>query len=430
MKILLMAIAAVLLVAGCTTPSTKRQPQQSVDIGSAPDDRSTMFDKLKVYRSYFQIQLESKTAEQFEIWYETADNGWDTFQMAVQADEKFATILDDRRLSDNQATAGWPQPPKKLVRPPRELEGVAQRIINAVPKTFPKDKIKNILITYMGRAARIVAFQYVPTAPHDAKQPYRRGSTAEKHYLVNTKTGKFKEFGGASSGGGSLREPYSKTTPTSWVYVVLPKEAEGNPILGLNFFDQPGEIPSCMVAPIKSAEKQVMKAIANRVREMESGLGLASDQILAKLLAAQGNDLVPQGLEQKLEINASVYGRSASGGNEVDSSVKISTPIQANSVINYTDAKSGIDFTINLDLANKNISVMARRDGHTAQGQSALFEIKSMVSNGQTFLQTDVEAIDRISLDLPGSGKVTNYDIFFGRMSPSDFLIPAGSSCQ
>lgn len=434
MKSFLTIITAIMFVSGCTSTSLNRKPQQSVDIGIG-DSAGQMFKDLKTFRTYFQIQLESKMAEQFEVWYETKDNGWDVFQMAVQADEKFTAIPEDRRLSDHTARAGWPQPPKKVVKPPQALEGVAQRIKNAVPVTFPKDKIKNIIIVYLGQWARVSAYQYSPTAPHDAAKPYRRGRTAERFFFVNTKTGSTKEFGGGSSGGGSLNEPYNQVLPTSWVHVALPKEAEGNPILDLHFFraDEygPSEIPSCLVDSLNTSEKLMMKAIVKRAREMETGKGLSSKLILSKILLEQSNDPVPVNVEQRMEISGSIYGRSAKDfGNVVDSSLKILAPIKMNQVITHVDAKSGVKLTFNMDLSGGKLSAVAERDGNTAQAETALYEVEAIDVNGQSFLMSDVETVDRIALKLPGSGDVKNYDIFLGRMTASPFLIPTGSSCQ
>ena len=437
MKSFLNVIVALIFITGCASSGLKRQPQQSADIGTVT--QPSLFKDLKTFRSYFQIQLESKMSEQFEVWYEEDGGRWSVFHMAVKADEKFTTIPDDRLLSTHMIYAVRPEPQATVAKLPKSLEGVAQRIKNAVPATFAKTKIKNIQVVYLGQWARVLAYQHVPRNFYDATNPpdYQPGRTAERYFFVNTKTNQIKPFGGGTSDDSVMTEPYNKVLPTSWVHVALPKEAEGNPVLGLDAFRatewEPSQIPPCLLTSLEKSEKLLLKAIVKRAREMETGKGLSSQAILAQNLLTQGNDPLPPGLEQRVNIDGYIFNYTESGiGDLPQIRFQILAPVKKNQKINHVDAKSGIDLTFELNLSAKQLSMIATRDGNTVQGTTVLDDkfIKTIDFNGQTVLLSDVYFEPFSELQLPGSGDVSTYNIYPNSITLSPFSIPAGNSCQ
>lgn len=424
-----MGLGVLTLALGCSSPTPKRDPQQSGDIGTKVDKVNPL-SNLKLYRTYFQMELETKTAEHIEVWYETEDDGWDLFDLALNGNEMMTSIPEERRFPSTMAFAGWPSPPDKPVAVPSAIHPAVQNVIKLIPSTFPDKVIKNVVVDYMGHGARINVYEYIRAgAP---KPNYTPGWGGERHYIVDTKKGTLTEFGGG--GGGSSLDFLQGKLPSSWIDINLPRNLEGNTVLNLDFYDEPGQMPSCLQAPLKAQQKRLNTALIRRTREMELKTGLTSDQIFTKVLLKQEPTTLPRNVKQSIDVRLDVYGRSKNGmGNEIDSEVHLVFPVsEFPSTVKLVDAKSGIEFQGTLDLVQGTISVTATRDGKTVQGQRPIKGIEFLKDGKQAMIETGLYTEDQIELNLPGFGTISEFDIYGSRIEAGRFLKPAnaGATCN
>jgi hypothetical protein len=381
-------------------------------------------DRLKPFRSYYQVELESTTAEQFEVWYETDGNGWDTFHLAVQDNEVLTSLPEERRLDPHVAFAGWPRPPKHLSPAPAKLKSLVEQIKNLIPSTFSDKIIKDIKVSYMGRSARAVILQYIPASVYDPADKYRSGSVSERYYLVNTKKGTLQRFGGGSGGGSNMYNSTSGKFPTSWLNLTLPRNIEGSPVLDLMFYQEPGQIPWCIEKTLKGQESRLMSAIVKRVREMEQGTGLTSEQILNKVLAAQESTVLPQQVKQTLTFDFSIYGRIKLG-NQLDGRLNLKFPATMTpTTVTEIDPVTGVEISATLDLTAQTLVIQASRDGNILSKSTALKYVELLVDGSQMMAQGSMYADGEIDMSLPGAGDVRSFDIYPGQISPANFLTP------
>lgn len=181
-------------------------------------------DSLKLFRSYYHIQLESPNAHQFEVWYTVTtgpDAGtWEHFQAALQEKDDASILRPDQYLSSHQVFVGYPEPPQTFTPVPARLKSLEEGLNLAVARNHAGSKPQDVRISYLGKAARVMAYEIVPLV---------RGSNAGKNVAISS--ARFfladlaaqqlgKPLGSSCSGFSSLKvvnENHEPMTQAHWV---------------------------------------------------------------------------------------------------------------------------------------------------------------------------------------------------------------------
>ena len=381
---------------------------------------------LKLYRTYYHLQLQSKTAHQLEVWFQFREEGgdlmWRQFQLAVQKGHDTSKITTKDYLHVQNLVTGRETPPTKYKALPSEIRNLEEGIKEAVLRNHNQLEITDIQIHYLVHAARLNIHELVPISTDDV--PYHRlAFKGHRFVFVDFSTGKFyRQMDSVAVGAFDLKPFGPPIEKPNWVNFLLPKNIEGSSLIAVTLDTNPGEA-------FKLAEQNLMREILEHARKLERGEIVNSP--LESLLQRQGETLLPEGIKQNIELAVEVYGRTADINNQLEHSVVFTIPVRERPFKLVTkDSQTGIIFTITADLSleKPEISIKAETSDGTSEKMVLVSRYDNPVLikdgpritvNGPPFFEGPIN-----SMTLPGNRMYTQFDIFpQGNLLPSYLTI-------
>lgn len=259
-------------------------------------DPAADLSKLKLYRSYFNVALETPTAEQFEVWYAVANKHggsgleWESFQAAILDGDDGSNLDPSDYLSSHQMVAGWPQPPQKNPGPvPPQLKFIEDGLRASVQRNHGHLGIEDTRVIYKGRAARVTVREIIPLSD-EADFTKRTALRGEAHYFANLNTKVMTPFGSGGVGIGSLESSLDHMPSSSrWVDIRIHEKIEGTSFLSMKFETLPSSLH------VQTFNK-LMYAIVRTAQKMEDGVPATSG--IEDIVAKQSPSRLPVGFKQ------------------------------------------------------------------------------------------------------------------------------------
>ena len=383
-------------------------------------------EKLKTYRSYYHVQLESKTAHQFEVWYQFKGNKnfleWSVFQVAANENDDTSRIQKSDYLSTHWFYAGSLQPPKNYTVVPVNLKSLEDGLKKAVRQNHSDVEVTDIQIHYLGKSARLLANEIVPISVN-ADTSKRLAIKGSRFYFADLVNGQLKASGSGGVGFTSLNLDLldEEDTTFNWIDFVLPKQIEGSSLFSLDYESK--------MAPIYlKTKQQLMDQIIATARLLESGGSY--DPSIEKVLEKQGTTLLPDELKQFLTLKVDVYGRTADFNDQLDQRIEFLVPVSDKPfVLEKEDTATGIKFTLAVNLLDKPEFVLSvvGSDGTSYKIQLPCEKEIELVKDGPRTIVNGFLHLENTlgHISLPGSGKYTQFDIYpDARVYPSRFTGP------
>ncbi|MCM0605966.1 MAG: hypothetical protein KA715_07730 [Xanthomonadaceae bacterium] len=115
MKKILSALVVLLFVLTNVQAQENSEPKSALDLE---------IDQLKAFRTYYNVQLESLSAHQLEVWYHSKENQWEIALLALKSSDDASQIKKEQYIPNHTAYAGWPQPAKEYTRVPERFNSM------------------------------------------------------------------------------------------------------------------------------------------------------------------------------------------------------------------------------------------------------------------------------------------------------------------
>lgn len=373
--------------------------------------------KLKLYRTYYHVQLESPTAHQFEVWYQSGEGAedfreWNVFHVAASESSDTSQIKHTDYLSTHQIFVGFPAPPEKFTPVPQQLGKLEEGIRKAVMRNHADLGVKKIQVHYHGSAARVLAYELIPIGAHMAIQGFR-------FCFADLQKGTYRESGSGMNGIGLLALKSATEVPVTdpiWIDFVLPEAIQGSSLFSVESAPELGPV-------YRNSEKELMKRLLATAGAIERGEAL--DSSVGRVLRKQGGTLLPLGIRQYLEFNIDLYGRTADFHDQLSRHFSILIPASEKPfTLEKKDTETGIKCVVTGNLEEGRLSLEVQGpDGTTRRtdlvSDSATFKLikdgPRTASKGPLYTQPEAT-----KLSLPGQGKYYQFDIH-----PNSHLYPS-----
>jgi hypothetical protein len=384
--------------------------------------------KLKIYRNYYSIHLESPEAHQIEVWYKSPDQfgfmQWDWNNVAIQADQDLSKLTKEDFVSINVAIAGWPKPPQDPTPIPAELEPKRAELEAAFRRIFPDLQMSDFMLVYNGYRAKIDINEYVPVTK--TEDGIWIGPDSSREYFVDLKNMSMERIGSSGSGYGLLfygLETEEQVNQLKWLDFELPSSIVGSSILALDYdFERPNA---------SQLHLDTHAALMDRVLKSAVSLqaGTPVDTRLDEILAKQGETLLPVGFKQYFEFSISGYGRVGENATTEQMDIETSFVVSLEDK-NFAQTKlheaSGFEISISGNLLGETptMQVVIKDASGNLKKLSATINTEEMrlVRSGDEVMAFVVPLAweSEGETSLPGSGEFTSFDFYLrSEMVPS-----------
>ncbi len=378
--------------------------------------------KLRIYRTYYHMKLESPTAEQFEVWYQFKGDKnfleWRVFQLALQKVGESQHISKSKYLPTNRFYAGYPSPPRDFTPVPADLKEFENGIIASVIENHSDLSIQQVQVHYLGKYARIYAHELIPISQDSdfSKRFIIRGNW---FYFADLITGKIKVPGNGYTSISSLgfaSEDLGESP--KWVDVELPLSIEGSSLLFLDGLlpDDLNEKP--LPKLYSECKDKVLSKILSMARELEANPQTSFP--LENILSRQSSSLLPENLQQHIRFRIPFYGRAADFNNQLSGQMTFLIPTQIGAFhLEKTDKSSQLRFIIDGSMTEEKMTLrltVSDVQGHSVEKVFVSEGAKNygLVRDGQTTIINGVIYLksENSRISLPGHGDYTSFDVY------------------
>jgi hypothetical protein len=408
---------------------------------------------LKIFRTYYYLEIETLEMHQFEAWFHTKEDGWDNILIAANEDSQISEFSKDDYIVDHTIRAGWPSPNSKYTPVPSNLEKMSEGIVQSYKNNFPEKQFDRFEIHYLGYFSRVALHEIIPSGTRTinnwrTKKPERVAKTARFNFAVKSKTNTIEDLeSGSMSGSGTLSLDFinQKAKIGQWMDFKLPAHMEGTSLLSLNFNkDILENISAKNLSTVQTLQELKSKLLLMVKKSTKSWLNIyqSNKKIkspLAKIFKASEKTLFPTKSQQYFTFKIDVYGRSSDYGNQLNHEVKFFIPVNNKSFeIEKSIPNTNVSIKVKGNLANGDFQITTSNGLGVQKESNKKLDLKSyqIVLNkcgfgfidGYLEFDRSQQGEVREDLSLPGNGIYRSFDIYPGRFQDLDITAPLSVS--
>lgn len=388
---------------------------------------------LKTFRTYYFIELESRNAHQFQVWYHSKENQWESALIAAQASQDTSTITRDQYLVNHTVYAGWAKPYLNYTPVPESLKHLEEGMITAIRRNHSGLTISEIQVHYLGEFARVATTELIPQSRDAIRRDLRAGSVYKRNFAVDLKAGTLTDLRQGGGGSGRL-DLYTnpKAISHQWANFVMPSSIEGSSLYSLQFMQSTQDesakefvIPKIYSEALKELEQKILESTLQMDEFLFVNTPLVSN--LQGVFKSQGDSVFPVGITQYQEFDVMLYGRATDYSKQLSRRLKFLVPVKPGDFsVSQLEPVSGITFTVAGSFEKGIFNLFATDAAMNTVGLEKFLDEKyfKLVTGDESQLfvegflefRQDENAVTRDELTLPGVGEYTRFDIYPGRL--------------
>ena len=404
---------------------------------------------LKIYRTYYYLEIETLEMHQFEAWFHTKEDGWDNILIAANENSQVSEFSKDDYIVDHTIRAGWPSPNPKYTPVPSNLEKISEGIVQSYKNNFPDKKFDKFEIHYLGYFSRVALHEVIPSGTRTinswrTQKAERVAKISRLNFAVKSKTNTIEDLeSGSMSGSGTLSLDFvnQKAKIGQWLDFKLPVSMEGTSLISLNLNKEIDENISAKnlstIQTLKDLKSKLLLMVKKSTKSWQN-IYQSNKKIkspLAKIFKASEKTLFPTKSQQYFTFKIDVYGRSSDRGNQLNHEVKFLFPVNNDSFeIEKSIPNTNVSIKIKGNLANGDFQITTSNGLGDQKESNKKLDLKyyQIILNKCGFgfidgyLEFDRSSQDEVreDLSLPGSGIYRSFDIYPGRFQDLDITAP------